>query len=470
MTDQARLRVLHIAEAANPDWVSVPLVGWSNARALAEVTDSHLVTQIRNREAIVRAGLVEGRDFTAIDSEAVAAPLYRIAAKLQGGVGKGWTTLQAFSAFANYHFEHLVWKTFRDRIRGGEFQVVHRLTPVSPTAPSTLAGHCRRAGVPFVMGPLNGGLPWPREFDRERREEREWLSYVRGLYKLMPSRGAAIRDATALLIASMSTWAEIPRRHHEKCFYIPENAIDPTRFPRVRTRRATRPIRVVFAGRLVPYKGADMLLEAAAPLVRDGLVIVDVVGDGPQMAKLKDVVTNEAIADGVNLHGQVEHHHVGEFLLNADLFVFPSIREFGGAVVLEAMAVGLVPVVVNYGGPAELASERTGYLIELGDREQIVERLRALLIRLANDPAQLDAKSAPALRRARSHFTWASKADQIIEVYRWVLGQRPDPPVLPMPVPDEIAADSAPELGSIDLGSTSKTHHRDLPEAVNMKS
>ena len=433
------MRVLLIAEAANPEMVSVPLEGWSNASALAKVTDAHLVTQVRNREAIARAGLVEGKDFTAIDSEAIARPLHAVGQKLRGGAGKGWTTLAALGAFTYPYFERLVWRQFGGRIIAGEFDLVHRITPLSPTHPSPIARRCRDAGVPFLLGPMNGGLAWPAGFDRVRREEKEWLSYARSLHKLIPGHGAMWRDASAILVGSRSTWDEIPSRYNDKKFYIPENAIDSDRFAETRTRRADRPVRAVFVGRLVPYKGADMLLEAAAPILRSGGMTLDLIGDGPQMPGLREFVNREGLGESVRFRGWVEHRDLAAILAESDLLTFPSIREFGGGVVVEAMAVGVVPVVVAYGGPGELATEVTGYLLPLGSREEIVQKLADLLGRITADPSQIEAKSQAARRRIQRYFTWTAKADQIVDVYRWVLGQSTEKPDLGMPVPDESA-------------------------------
>jgi glycosyltransferase involved in cell wall biosynthesis len=187
---------------------------------------------------------------------------------------------------------------------------------------------------------------------------------------------------------------------------------------------------------LVPYKGADMLLEAAAPLVRSGAMKVAILGDGPQMPQLKQIVEREGLSRGVRLPGWVEHKQVQDWLADADLFTFPSIREFGGAVALEAMAVGLVPVVMDYGGLGELVTPKTGFLLPMGTRPQIVERLRAVLSHLCEHPDEIDAKSPAALRRAHEQFVWPAKARQIVRVYEWLLGKRSDRPEFPIPTPD----------------------------------
>jgi glycosyltransferase involved in cell wall biosynthesis len=434
----SRPRALLIAEACNPEWVSVPLVGWSHARALMELCDAHLVTQVRNREAILRAGLVEGKDFTAIDSEAVAKRGHQLSQLLRRGSGVNWTTQTAIETLGHIYFEQLIWKQFGRRIRAKEFDVVHRITMLSPIVPSPIAPSCDEAGVPFVIGPLNGGVPWPKGFDAARRREREWLSYIRDAYKLMPGYHSTRQHAAAILVGSRVTYYQMPRSYHRKCFYIPENAIDPARFQKRRCRKASLPIKAIFIGRLVPYKGADMALEAALPFLKDGGMTLDVVGDGPQMPQLKDFVAREQLQNAVTLAGWVKHENVQDRLIDADVLVFPSIREFGGGVALEAMAVGVVPVVPNYGGLGELVTQKTGFLVEMGSRAQIIDRLRGILSAMVADPNAIDSKSEAAWDRAHRQFTWSVKAKQTRAVYDWLLGRSAARPQFPMPTPDMV--------------------------------
>lgn len=418
-----RPRVLLIAEAANPEWVSVPLVGWSLAHALREFADVHLVTQVRNREAILRVGYAEGTDFTAIDSEAISQPVYRIAQVLRMGRGKGWTMNTAINALSYPYFEHLVWKHFGPDIRAGHYDIVHRVTPLTPTAVSSIAAKCKAANVPFLVGPLNGGVPWPKGFDAERRREREWLSYVRGAYKLMPGRRRMMKATAAFIAGSKHTASEIPDLYQDRVFYLPENAIDTTRFTQVAKQSTAGPLRAVFIGRLVPYKGLDMGIEAARPHLANGSMRLDVIGDGPMRPELEAQVRDAGLEDTVTFHGGVPHELVQDIAAQCNILLFPSIREFGGGVVLEAMSLGVVPVIVDYAGPSELVTAETGFAVPIGNRSEIIQALRQTLEMVLADRSLLPGMAELARKRVAEEFTWPAKARKVSQIYGQVLAE-----------------------------------------------
>lgn len=424
------MRVLLIAEQANPEWVSVPLVGWSMCHAISQVTSALIVTHVRNREAFLRFGLRENIDFVVLDTEAVARPLYLLGKVLRGGDGKGWTTVTALQGLAYYAFEAAVWRQLGQRIRNKEFALVHRVTPLSPTSPSTLAKKCHRANVPFVLGPLNGGLPWPAGFESRRRAEREWLSYVRGIYKLMPGYGATRKYASAIIVGSRATQAQMPQRYGRKLFYMPENGIDPNRFHKQRSRKAELPLTAIFVGRLVPYKCPDVLIRAALPLLKRGELRLRVVGDGPLRAELEALVRAASVQHAVEFLGWLAHEDVQSALVEADVMALPSVREFGGGVVLESMACGVPAIVADYGGPAELISADSGIKVSFADEQSLEANLRLALQHLVQHPSQLDVWSKNALAESRAKFSWQAKATGILEIYRRVIeAENPKPSV-----------------------------------------
>lgn len=437
--DRTLLRPLLIAEQCNPEQFSVPLVGWSQVQALFRRKDlqPHLITQVRNRDAIVRAGLREGDDFTAIDTERLSKNLYRVAGLLGSGKGKGWTTLAALKSLSDSAFERKALAQFGDRLKRAEFDLVHRITPLSPTRPCRFAAFLKKNApdCPLVLGPLNGGLPWPPGFNDARHAEREWLSYVRGASRWLPGRRSTLQNTRAFMIGSRATWAQIPPEVRERCTYVPENAVDPARFPGLgepvdagSEPDGDRPLRLVFLGRLVPYKCCDLALSAAAGLLRAGKARFEVVGDGPERAKLEALAKELGVDDAVDFRGWVPHEEVREVLEKNDLLVFPSVREFGGGVVSEAMAAGVVPIVVDYGGPAELCSPTTGWILPLGRRGDIVKKLEEALQDAAVDREGIRKRAQAGKERIRGLLTWDAKATQTRSVYQWALGQqgRPD--------------------------------------------
>jgi glycosyltransferase involved in cell wall biosynthesis len=417
------MRALLLADACNPQWPSLPVVGYKYARALAEHIDVTVVTQVRNRENIEKAGFGKA-EVVYLDTEKVAAPIYKLAVLFRGGDTTGWTMQMAMDYPSYVAFELAAWKRFRTDLHGGRFDVVHRITPMSPTLPSSMAA---KSPVPFLLGPLNGNLAWPRAFHTELRREREWLSHVRGAYKLLPYHRSTYKSSKAILAAFDHTMDDLSPQARQKAINFPEVGIDPQLFS-LPQRQPRQRMTVLSVGRLVPYKLPEVVVRAFAqePALRQHRLVV--VGEGPERPRLEALVKEHNLGDCVEILGQRSQAEVGALMREAEILAFPSIRELGAGVVVEAMACGMACVVVDYGGPATLIGPDRGIKVAPTDKDTLVVRFAQELKALVADPARVERLGAAAHRHAMDHYSWAVKARKTLEIYQWALGQRAQKP------------------------------------------
>lgn len=171
----------------------------------------------------------------------------------------------------------------------------------------------------------------------------------------------------------------------------------------------------LFVGRLVPYKGLDILLEA---LARTAGLRLDVAGQGPERSRLEAVAGRLGLTDRVRFHGEVSPDALHDLMGGAAALVLPSLdgSETFGLVQLEAMAAGL-PVIASdlpTGVAGVGVDGETGRLVPPGDPQA----LAAALGDFAANPARVREMGARARARFQEGFTRDLMTDRLLDFYR----------------------------------------------------
>lgn len=153
---------------------------------------------------------------------------------------------------------------------------------------------------------------------------------------------------------------------------------------------------IVSAGRLVPEKGYDILIDAFARVhAEHPAATLTIYGDGPLRADLQARIDRRGLARRVTLAGHVAD--LGPPLAQADLFVLASRREGFGNVLVEAMAAGTPVIATRCGGPDSFIRHGdNGWLVPSEDPQALAAQIADLL----GDPARLRSTVASARRTA----------------------------------------------------------------------
>jgi glycosyltransferase involved in cell wall biosynthesis len=306
------------------------------------------------------------------------------------------------------------WKIARRVIREKHIDVIHEPAPVSATQPSAMFG----LGVPVIIGPMNGGMTFPEAFNyMSGRFERlvykvvEVFSTVYNL--LIPGKFFA----KILLVANPRTAKSLPRFTKAEVYELVENGVFTSRDEPIFNNKSMN-INVLYVGRLVDWKAVDILIEAVGITTNPVSLIVAGSGD------MQDALIKQASDLGyqnIQFVGMVPHAEVNRYYDEADIFVLPSVRECGGAVVLEAMARGLPVIATNWGGPQDYITAETGFLVDPVSRSYMIKEFARLIDMLAVNPTLRYQMGQASIQRVKQHFMWSEKIKTIIGYYQYAI-------------------------------------------------
>jgi glycosyltransferase involved in cell wall biosynthesis len=303
------------------------------------------------------------------------------------------------------------WKLARRLVKGLKIDIVHEPAPVSAVLPSAMFA----LGAPVVIGPMNGGMTFPAAFQHMAgRSERSLYQIVRAVSSIYNLIIPGKFLANILLVANERTRLSLPKLRLGKVATLVENGVfSCSNTPKTMSKLPS--IHVLYVGRLIDLKMIDVAIDAVVKCA--GNVDLTILGDGP----LRNSLESYAQANGlgkVKLLGAVPHAQVNQHYDNADIFVLPSVRECGGAVVLEAMARGLPVIATDWGGPADYITPETGFLVEPKSRAYMVDEFARIIELLANKPELRYQIGQAAIARIKQHFLWDKKTEQIIAIYK----------------------------------------------------
>lgn len=416
-----RLKVLLIIEQCNPEWASVPLVGYNFYNSIRELADVHLVTHERNRNALSKFS--EGFCIDYIPESSFIKYYYRLIKKMTSFIrGTNWPLLHTlfFPVYAAFNRE--VYNRFSGKVLESEYDIVHAMTPMIPRYPVKIIESCVK--TPFILGPVNGGVPFPSGFEETARKEYAHFNFLRFFSRFIPGYAKTYKNADMILSGSTYTLEMLkdlfnPHKLNIELFF--ENGIK-KEFLNAPVRKKREQIELLFVGRLVPYKGADMLIEAIGRIkqpVKERLHLT-IIGDGPERGRLEKQSQDLNIRDIIHFTGWIEQAEIFSYYKKSDLFCFPSIREFGGAVVLEAMAGGTPCIVIDHGGIGEYVTQESGFRIKPVSKEHIINEMAEKITLLAGND-DLRYKIAQNAYKRGEMFEWGKKAEAVFDIYQKAL-------------------------------------------------
>lgn len=391
------MKILLSAYACEPNRGSEPGVGWNWALALAKRGHEVWVITRSNNQECIEAELKKNPASGSLYFYYYDLPAWILRfKKMPGGV----------------YWYYLLWQVSILRLSRKlhatvKFDIAHHITFAVFRQPSFIW----KLEIPFIFGPLGGGETSPRCLRKSlslRNHAKEIIRDISNTLALMtPLSKKALKSASFLIAKTPETSRLMTKYPGQTLLKSSEIGTSVIKIEQVKPRSAVN--RILFVGRFIYWKGGHLAITAFAEYIKSGASgTLTMVGKGPEKEEWIALAKDLEVHDMIDFIDWLPQKELAEIYKAHDVFLFPSMHDSGGTVVLEAMSYGLPVVCLKLGGPGELVDGSCGIPVIVNSsstESTLVKDLAEALKSMSSDTLSLKDYSVSALKKSRD-LSW----------------------------------------------------------------
>lgn len=400
------MNILYIAYSCSPVHGSEDAIGWNIPAESARENGVYVITKEEQRpyiEAYIRENPIENIQFFYGDIPVWCKHLFRG---------------PFYSGRLN------IWHKYAQKLAQlicaeNKIDVIHQITPIEFRS----IGHYGRIpGVKFVCGPIAGGQkiePCLLDYTGPHKPMEQIRSIINRFFRVKLSIARTLKDCDCVLYANNETKEFLSGLDLPDLGQQVQSEVG-IRESQLRSKEHPNQDRVgccfLVAGRLVYLKGHRYLFDALKQVDPNLEYQCRIVGDGPERQALEESCHALGLSNRVHFTGGIPYSEMEKEYENADVLVFPSLREATGTVILEAMARGIPVVTMNKFGGATILDDDCGWLCAGTDKASYIESLKRAMTACIQNPAEVVRRGENARMKARQ-YTWELKNQYYRSLY-----------------------------------------------------
>lgn len=268
--------------------------------------------------------------------------------------------------------------------------------------------------TPFIWGPVGGGDCEPINFFRILPLKQRLQAYLRlSMNKFIcinPFIHSVCKRSIAILCRTDSSGNVLPTRYNKKKYTILETAIEDLQGT-LSEKLSKNCINIISIGRLMPSKNIISAVKALALLTNDKVFKYTIIGSGPERSNIEKVIRENNLTDKVSIISEIPRDEIIEYLSQSDIFLFPSLREGGSWALMEAMAMELPVVCLNWSGMQVITDDSCAIRLSVTTPMQMPKDMAEAIINLIDNPAQRKQLGEFGRKRVQEVFNWDAKGE-----------------------------------------------------------